>query len=98
MACQFNTLSLYVIVSQAAPSGQSGATLVQGGHGGEFSELTELSHADLNGLVSEIEGEDEFFKFGNFELENIFEEFEEKVRFHPFCHKLLDTFLILTVQ
>lgn len=51
-------------------------------HAGEFSDLTELSHADLNGLVSdEIEGEDEIFKqFGNFELDNIFAEFEEKVR------------------
>ncbi len=49
--------------------------------GGEFSDLTELSHADLNGLVSEIEGEDEIFKqFGNFELDNIFAEFDEKVR------------------
>ncbi|KAI9557359.1 hypothetical protein GHT06_017186 [Daphnia sinensis] len=48
--------------------------------GGEFSDLTELSHADLNGLVSEIEGEDEIFKqFGNFELDNIFAEFDEKV-------------------
>jgi hypothetical protein len=44
--------------------------------------LTELSHADLNGLVSEIEGEDEIFKqFGNFELDNIFAEFEEKVSY-----------------
>lgn len=42
--------------------------------------MTELSHADLNGLVSEIEGEDEIFKqFGNFELDNIFAEFDEKV-------------------
>ena len=50
-------------------------------HGGEFSDLTELSHADLNGLVSEIEGEDEIFKqFGNFELDNIFAEFDEKVK------------------
>lgn len=51
-------------------------------NGGEFSDLTELSHADLNGLVSEIEGEDEIFKqFGNFELDNIFADFEEKVIF-----------------
>lgn len=52
-------------------------------HPGDFSDLTELSHADLNGLVSdEIEGEDEIFKqFGNFELDNIFAEFEEKVMF-----------------
>ena len=43
--------------------------------------MTELSHADLNGLVSEIEGEDEIFKqFGNFELDNIFAEFDEKVK------------------
>lgn len=31
--------------------------------------------------MSEIEGEDEIFKqFGNFELDNIFAEFDEKVR------------------
>ncbi len=59
------------------------AAAQQVGHGGDFADLTELSHADLNGLVSEIEGEDEIFKqFGNFELDNIFAEFEEKVCFH----------------
>lgn len=52
-----------------------------GGHGEYSSDLTELSHADLNGLVSEIdgEGEDIFKQFGNFELDNIFAEFDEKV-------------------
>ena len=56
-------------------------TVVPVHHGGEFSDLTELSHADLNGLVSEIEGDDEIFKqFGNFELDNIFAEFDEKVK------------------
>ena len=55
-------------------------TAVPVNHGGEYYDLTELSHADLNGLVTEIEGEDEIFKqFGNFELDNIFAEFEEKV-------------------
>ena len=52
-------------------------------HGSEFSDLTELSPADLNGLVSEIEGEDEIFQqLGNFELDNIFAELtgsDEKV-------------------
>lgn len=72
---------LFFLFQTAAQSVQNTAAQPLG-HSGEFSDLTELSHADLNGLVSdEIEGEDEIFKqFGNFELDNIFAEFEEKVK------------------
>ncbi len=69
-----------MVLQTAAQTVQTSAVPPLNGHGGEFSDLTELSHADLNGLVSEIEGEDEIFKqFGNFELDNIFADFEEKV-------------------
>lgn len=64
--------------------------------GGEFSDLTELSHADLNGLVSEIEGEDEIFKqFGNFELDNIFAEFDEKVSLFYVCRNIVDSIMMI---
>ena len=75
----YQDFTYFISVFQTAPSVPT-TTVVPSNHGAEFSDLTELSHADLNGLVSEIEGDDEIFKqFGNFELDNIFAEFEEKV-------------------
>ena len=62
-------------------TGAQQAMHVQMTNGDFSSDLTELSHADLNGLVSEIDdgGDDIFKQFGNFELDNIFAEFDEKV-------------------
>ena len=69
---------------QTASSVQTNTLVAPVNHGGEFPDLTELSHADLNGLVSEIEGDDEIFN--NFEFDNMFAEFEEKVRIDNMKH------------